>query len=229
MARIRYLKPDFFKDEDLAELPYEARILFEGLWCCADKKGRLEDRPKYLKAEIFPYDKIDMEKLLNLLAFPNIPDKPAKVFIRRYSIKGRQYIDIPEFLEYQTPHHTEKKSMIPSFNDEITVKEPLSTGLKEKEKEKDTLSGKPDPLSEIIDFLNTTLKTNYKPTTPKTRTLILARIKEGFTIENFKTVIENKYIEWGGDDKMKKFLRPETLFGTKFEGYLNAPAKVELV
>jgi len=53
MARIRSLKPDFFKDEDLAVLPFEARLLFEGLWCYADKEGRLEDRPKYLKGVEF--------------------------------------------------------------------------------------------------------------------------------------------------------------------------------
>ena len=52
MARIRSLKPEFFKDEDLALLPFEARILYSGLWCYADREGRLEDRPKYLKADI---------------------------------------------------------------------------------------------------------------------------------------------------------------------------------
>jgi len=67
-------------------LPYEARLLYQGLWCLADKAGRLEDRPKYLKAEIFPYDNINIEKFLNLLCQPNIPDRPEKVFIRRYTV-----------------------------------------------------------------------------------------------------------------------------------------------
>jgi hypothetical protein len=121
MARIRALKPDFFKDEDLATLPYEARILYSGLWCYADKAGRLEDRPKYLKAEIFPYDNINIEKFLNLLCQPNIQDRPEKVFIRRYTVNERKYIDIPEFLKHQSPHHTEKESVFPSFNGELTV------------------------------------------------------------------------------------------------------------
>jgi hypothetical protein len=121
MARIRSLKPEFFKDEDLATLPFEARMLFEGLWCYADREGRLEDRPKYLKAEIFPYDNVDIEKLLKTLANPNIPDREDKIFIRRYIIDGKKYIDIPEFLKHQSPHNTEKESLLPCFNGEITV------------------------------------------------------------------------------------------------------------
>lgn len=125
MARIRALKPDFFKDEDLATLPYETRMLYSGLWCFADKEGRLEDRPKYLKAEIFPYDNINIEKHLNLLTHPNISDRPEKVFIRRYTVDGRKYIDIPEFLKHQSPHNTEKESTIPSFNGVLTVNDAL--------------------------------------------------------------------------------------------------------
>lgn len=121
MARMRSLKPDFFKDEDLATLPFEARILFEGLWCYADREGRLEDRPKYLKVEIFPYDNVDIEKLLNMLESPKIEGRDDKVFIRRYCVDGKKYIDIPEFLKHQSPHKTEKESLFPSFNGEVTV------------------------------------------------------------------------------------------------------------
>jgi hypothetical protein len=128
MARIRGIKPDFFKDEDLCCLPFEARIFFEGLWCYADREGRLEDRPKYLKAEIFPYDDVDVEKLLQLLADPKLPDRPGKRFIRRYIIDERKYIDIPEFLKHQNPHNTERQSVLPEFNGEITVNTPCLNG-----------------------------------------------------------------------------------------------------
>lgn len=73
----------------------------------------------------------------------------------------------------------------------------------------------------IIVYLNEKAKTNYKPTTPKTQSLIRARVNEGFTKEDFKKVIDNKTAEWLGSD-MEKYLRPETLFGTKFESYLNS-------
>ncbi len=84
---------------------------------------------------------------------------------------------------------------------------------------------KPD-LSEtyktIVSYLNEKAGTNYKHTTAKTRTAIHARLEEGFTLDDFKTVIDKKCADWLCDEKMEKYLRPETLFGTKFEGYLNA-------
>lgn len=73
---------------------------------------------------------------------------------------------------------------------------------------------------ELIVYLNQKAETNYKTTTKSTRRLINARINEGFTEDDFRTVIDKKVSEWRGTD-MAKFLRPETLFGTKFEGYLN--------
>lgn len=157
MARIRSLKPDFFKDEDLAVLPFEARLLFEGLWCYADKEGRLEDRPKYLKAEIFPYDKIDIEKLLNLLSSPQIPERPQKVFIRRYTVNCRNYIDIPEFLKHQSPHNTEKDSVLPPFNGMLTVNNTLINNDTQSSGESDPIS-----LSESKSLLKNKFEIFYK-------------------------------------------------------------------
>ena len=74
----------------------------------------------------------------------------------------------------------------------------------------------------IVSYLNQKAGTNYRATTQKTKKAIRARFEEGFTVDDFKTVIDKKCAEWIGDDKMEKYLRPETLFGTKFEGYLNA-------
>lgn len=76
-------------------------------------------------------------------------------------------------------------------------------------------------IKEIVEYLNLVSGSSYRVSTPKTRTLIRARMKEGFSVEDFKTVIDKKVRDWSGDAKMQKFLRPETLFGTKFEGYLN--------
>ena len=73
---------------------------------------------------------------------------------------------------------------------------------------------------EIINYLNLKSGTNYKPNSTKTKNLIEARHKESFTLEDFKKVIDIKVNEWKGTD-MQKYLRPETLFGTKFESYLN--------
>ncbi|BAS46671.1 hypothetical protein SSCHL_1891 [Staphylococcus schleiferi] len=86
----------------------------------------------------------------------------------------------------------------------------------------DILSGDPTsyPYRDVIDYLNKQTDKQYKPTTKKNQTVIRARTDEGFTLDDFKKVIDNKVAEWKGTD-MEKYLRPETLFGTKFEGYLN--------
>ena len=72
----------------------------------------------------------------------------------------------------------------------------------------------------VIDYLNEKANKNYKSSTAKTKALVNARAREGFELEDFKKVIDTKTREWKGSD-MEKYLRPETLFGTKFEGYLN--------
>lgn len=74
---------------------------------------------------------------------------------------------------------------------------------------------------EIIDYLNLVLGTSYKATTKATQDVIKARLKEKYTVEDFKRVIDIKYAEWSGDPKTSVWLRPSTLFGNKFESYLN--------
>lgn len=94
-----------------------------------------------------------------------------------------------------------------------------------KSKSKKTYSPSlPSVAEDIVTFLNSMVGSNYKSTTSKTRKLIAARLAEGFTLEDFKTVISKKAKEWQGTD-MAQYLRPETLFGTKFEGYLNQPER----
>lgn len=76
---------------------------------------------------------------------------------------------------------------------------------------------------EIIDYLNHKCGTDFRATTKATREHINARIKEGFTPKDFKQVIDKKYLEWANAPNMAQYLRPQTLFGTKFESYLNQP------
>lgn len=96
-----------------------------------------------------------------------------------------------------------------------------------RKKNKDILSGNPTvdeseiPFKLITDLLNQMSEKNYRHTTPKTQQLIRARWNEGFRFDDFKKVILAKCFEWRDNPDMNKFLRPETLFGTKFEGYLN--------
>ena len=108
MARSRSLKPGFFKNEHLAGLNPFARLLFAGLWTLADREGRLEDRPKRIKAEILPYDDCDIETLLDELQDGKEP------FILRYGIDGERYIQVMKFAKHQNPHIKEQASVIPA-------------------------------------------------------------------------------------------------------------------
>ncbi len=72
----------------------------------------------------------------------------------------------------------------------------------------------------IVEFLNSVTNSNFSSKSKKTKSCIRARIEEGFSIEDFKLVIESKNREWGNDSKMSEYLRPQTLFGTNFESYL---------
>ncbi|CRK80339.1 conserved phage C-terminal domain-containing protein [Neobacillus massiliamazoniensis] len=95
-------------------------------------------------------------------------------------------------------------------------------GEKEKEKEEEKEEEKIYiPFSEIVSYLNEKANTNYKYSSKKTKDLIKARWNDGFIFDDFKTVIDKKVSEWLRDKEMCKYLRPETLFGNKFEGYLN--------
>ncbi|MED1054885.1 conserved phage C-terminal domain-containing protein, partial [Bacillus mycoides] len=81
------------------------------------------------------------------------------------------------------------------------------------------------PYEDIVSYLNEKASKSFKHKTAKTRTLINARFKDGFTIEDFKQVIDIKTAQWLNDSHMSQYLRPETLFGTKFESYLNEKIK----
>lgn len=89
----------------------------------------------------------------------------------------------------------------------------------------DILSGKPDhiPYQEIMSYFNQQAGTSYRASSKATQRLISARTNEGFTVDDFKKVIDIKVANWKDDPKMSQYLRPATLFGTKFESYLNEP------
>lgn len=106
MARARNIKPGFFANEDLAECNPLARILFAGLWCLADREGRLEDRPKRIRAELLPYDNCDADQLLDELQ--------THGFITRYECGENRYIQVLNFCKHQNPHIKEAKSSIPA-------------------------------------------------------------------------------------------------------------------
>ena len=124
MARARNIKPSFFTNEILGQLDPIIGMTFLGLWCLADREGRLEDRPLRIKAELFPYrESLDVNGYLTVLE--------RSGFIDRYEVDGALYIQVINFEKHQSPHHTEKSKRYPCKpapaldNGYLTVKTPL--------------------------------------------------------------------------------------------------------
>lgn len=119
VARIRYIKPEFFDDEDLAAVSPLARLAFAGLWCQADRAGRLEDRPARLKARVLPHDDVSMDGLLTELA--------RGQFIIRYVVDGKGFIQIRSWEKHQRPHVKEPASTYPAPTLHLPCTDPAPT------------------------------------------------------------------------------------------------------
>ena len=113
--RARNIKPGFFKNEDLAELEPIDRLFFIGMWCAADREGRIIDRPKRIKMDILPCDNYDAEEAMNRLH--------RMGFIDRYEADGKRVIQIENFLKHQSPHGLEGDSQLPAKDGSYTVYE----------------------------------------------------------------------------------------------------------
>ncbi|QTJ49186.1 replication protein [Dolosigranulum pigrum] len=164
--------------------------------------------------------------------------------IRLQNRKRKQRFDMKKKIERlgydpeadEVPHKVgELKDYVDELESNVTVTLPVTESnatdknrIDKNRIDKESMSGKPDslPYSEIINYLNEKANRQFKITTKKTQSLIKARFNDGWEVEDFKTVIDKKTQEWMGDGKMENYLRPETLFGTKFESYLNQNMKV---
>ena len=138
--RARNIKPGFFRDEQLIQVPPLGRLLFAGLWCLADREGRLLDRPAQIKWDVLPADDCDINALLAELA--------TRGFIRRYAVNGTRYIEVTRFLAHQNPHHKEKASLIPPPPDTTPAQKHDSTLLIPDSLIPDSLI--PDSVSQLV-------------------------------------------------------------------------------
>jgi hypothetical protein len=118
MARARNIKPGFFRNADLVELSFEERLLFIGLWTIADREGRLEDRPKQIKMELFPADSVDCDAMLDSLT--------AIGMVARYEVDGKRYLQVINFAKHQNPHRDEKASTLPDQHGHVSDTKPTS-------------------------------------------------------------------------------------------------------
>lgn len=108
--RARNIKPGFYDNEDLGECSMAARYIFPGLWMMCDRAGRMECRPKRIKAKLLPYDSIEVEPLLKELE--------SNGLIRTYEVDGKRLIWVPGFAKHQRPHVREAESELPPHPDD---------------------------------------------------------------------------------------------------------------
>jgi hypothetical protein len=130
MNHIRNIKPEFFTDEDVANLGPLCRLLFIALFTMADRAGRLEHKPGQIKANSLPYDAININTLIDELATAR--------FLIPYEVGGRRYLQIRTFGEHQRPNHREPASRIPPPPEELWIAPTLPSGVGHGEPETDT-------------------------------------------------------------------------------------------
>ena len=136
------------------------------------------------------------------------------------------YTDIDKDIDIDQDTNIERE-LEQDIDGQMSDKSPLENRDKRLENRSNNIVEKESRLNtikEIVEYLNLKTKKNFKATTKATQRHINARLEEGYSLENFKTVIDKKTKEWLGTE-MDQYLRPETLFGTKFEGYLNQSDK----
>lgn len=104
--RARNIKPGFWRNEQLVELPFQTRLLFIGLWNLADREGRIENRPKKIKLEIFPADDVDISLEITRLSEARL--------VKVYEVDGVNCIEVVNFKKHQNPHHREAGSELPA-------------------------------------------------------------------------------------------------------------------
>lgn len=132
-----------------------------------------------------------------------------------YIVKKENYINGVKFCEYYT---TKLNTLCNKV--EYPIQQCLTEGIKQSLTNNIKTDKQIDIIKEIIDYLNSVTLKNFKHTTSENQKHIKARLNDGFVLEDFKTVIDKKFREWKGTE-WEKYLRPATLFGTKFESYLN--------
>lgn len=121
--------------------------------------------------------------------------------------------------KFNTPLRKVNTPIKEKFKENNTINNTINNNIYKKENQKWKTE-----IEEVVDYLNSKTNTNYKSTGEKTQRCIKARLNEGFSVDDFKKVIDTKCSEWLNTD-YAIYLRPETLFGSKFEGYLNTPTK----
>ena len=228
MAQRRMFSRKITETDRFLEMPLSSQALYFHLNMGADDEGFI-DKAKTIQRTIGASD--DDMKLLIAKGFL-IPFDSGVVVIRHWRIHN--YIRSDRF---QSTLHQDEKTQLEYDHSKTAMLKPLENVIpngyhldtqdrvSKVSLDKGSLTTYTEedeviPYKEIIEYLNTKTGKNYRDNVQKNKSLIKARWSEGYRLDDFKQVIDNTVTDWSGT-KYAKYLRPETLFGTKFDSYLN--------
>lgn len=197
-----------------------ARLLYTWLITHLDVNGCYSGDPQVINGKVFTRLNRSNKTIEDYLK-----DLEQNKLIIRYWVNSDTFLNVPDFVDKQPSlnPNREGKTNIPLPNPELLQSNSGFTPPKVK-LSKDKLNINKDKLNnveQIISYLNKRADKNFKANTKTTIGKIKARINEGYILDDFKKVIDIKTAKWKTDPKMSDYLRPETLFGNKFESYLN--------
>lgn len=201
------------------ELKPNAKLLYGEITALCNEKGYCWANNSYF-ADLYKVSNSTISRWISELIQKGYIH--SKIFYKN----GTKEIDERRIYICNTP--IDEKINTPTQKNQGGIDQKINTPIDEKVKDNNTVINNTfnnNIYSLVIEKLNSLANKSYKSSSKKTQQLIKARANEGFTLEDFYKVIENKVCTWKDDSKMDQYLRPSTLFGTKFESYLNEKVK----
>jgi len=242
MAHKRMFSKDITESDAFADMPLSTQALYFHLGMSADDDGFINN-PKRVQRSVGA--SIDDLNLLIAKRFV-IPFKSGVVVIKHWrinnTVRSDRYCPTAYQEEFAMLSVKDNKAYtLKNDASELVVSQADTVGIPDgnqldtqnrieedriEEDRKDITSGKPDhtaEIAEVVDYLNAKLGTSYRPKSKDTASKVNARLEEGYTVSDFKAVIDSKVSQWGNDPRMQEYLRPKTLFApSNFESYLQA-------
>lgn len=232
MAERRMFAKTIIDSDAFIDMPVTARLLYYDLAMRADDDGFVNSPKKIMRMIGASQDDLSILILRKfIIPFDNgiVVIKHWRIhnYIRKDTYNPTPYSEQKELLEYDENNAYRMKCDVPSTERIQTVDGTLTQdrlGKVSIGKDNIYTAEKPqrytEEVTEIVSYLNEKAGTKYRAKTEATRRHIVARLNDGFSVADFKEVIDKKCADWMGTD-YQKYLRPETLFGSKFESYLN--------
>ena len=230
MARKRSCTAEFYQHRDLGLLGHVTRDFYRSSWTFFSCEGRLALDPQWLADRIYWYDqpKMDGQAVAGMI-FTLVMNEIYTL----YEVSGGYVLWIPSFKENQKTSHPTHCD-IPGaeggriITDEVEVRQVLVDALKAPTKFKFTPKAPRDTegAKAVLAYLNERCGRSFRDTAANIDA-IAGWLSKGHDQDDLKMVIDHKWREWGGKEEMQKFLRPSTLFGSKFPGYLEEALEAE--